>query len=40
MFDDLSFINTTKKSLKPSKKCFNAQDEWEKNSYLGISAEG
>ena len=27
------------KTLKPSKKCFNAQDGWEKASYSGISAE-
>ena len=37
--DDLPFINTTKKALKPSKKCFNSQDGWEKTSYLRISAE-
>ena len=31
MFDDLPFINTMQKTLKPSKKCFNAQNGWEKN---------
>ena len=40
MCDDLSFINTMPKTLKPSKKkSFNAQDGWEKTSYPGISAE-
>ena len=38
--DDLSFITTMQKTLKPSKKeCFNPQDGWEKTSYPGISAE-
>ena len=38
--DDLSFITTMQKTLKPSKKeCFNPQDGWEKTSYQGISAE-
>ena len=27
MCDDLSFISTTQKTLKPSENCFNAQDE-------------
>ena len=37
----LFFIsNTMQKTLKPSKKCFNAQDGWGKTSCLGISAEG
>ena len=40
MGDDLSFINTAQKTLKPSKKCFNFQHGWEKNSCKGISAEG
>ena len=40
MCDDLSFIKTAQKTLKPSKKCFSAQDGWEKTSYPGISAEG
>ena len=31
---------TLQKTLKPSKKCFNAQDGWGKTSCLGISAEG
>ena len=38
--DYLSFIYTAQKTLKPSKKCFNSQDGWEKTLYLGISAEG
>ena len=33
-------INTMQKTLKPSKKCFNAQDGWGKTSCSGISAEG
>ena len=33
MCDDLSFINTTQKTLK---KSFNSQDGWEKTSYPGI----
>ena len=41
MCDDLPFIHTTQKTLKPSKKkYFNAQDGWEKTSYTGIPAEG
>ena len=41
MCDDLSFINTTQKALKPSKKkCFNSKDGSEKTSYPGISAGG
>ena len=40
MCDNLSFINTTQKTSKPSEKCFNYQDGWEKTSYPGISADG
>ena len=36
MCDDLSFINTTQKTLKPSKK----MKGWEKNSFPGILGEG
>ena len=36
----LASINTAQKTLKPSEKCFNSQDGWEKTSYLRISAEG
>ena len=38
--DDLPFINTTRKTLQPSKKWLNSQDGWEKTSYQGIPAEG
>ena len=40
MCSNLSFINTTQKTSKPSEKCFNYQDGWEKTSYPGISADG
>ena len=40
MCDDLSFINTTQKTSKPSKKMFQLPGWMRKTSYPGISAEG
>ena len=38
--DDFSFISTTQKTLKPSKKKVSISRIDEKTSYSGISAEG